>query len=746
MDGVRHFSDALRLEGRRARWLARRMVGPGVGRTSPLGALRVAVALAGPLAVGLLVDRRDLAILATAGALFTAMVDPGGGYGRHLRVYAAMAAVNMAVTMLALACAGHAVTAGVVMLALGITAGVVTAWGSVPAAAAPAGLILFIMAQAFVPSPAFWPSVLSVAAGCAWVALISVVPWPVAPYAPAEVAVSTAWLAIAAQAAKPEDDRLRQVAVDELRAAVDTVSSVRSRRQGWSRESARLWGAITAGQRVTSLIGAVEDERRRESAMPDVRRAMDDVLARVHECARTIAALCLDPRHAVDTSALDAAVERIRAMRPDPAGLEGTALHDALVGSGRIRSALRIRRRLQNAIDALTVTPPPRVLRPAAPPRTHGPTVREALDWRSTGLRHGVRLGVATGISVGAFTALAGTPIIGITHGQWVSIALVGVLRPTLGDSVQVAGQRAIGTALGAVVAMAMLAAFVSSPWLLALGIVVLGAFAGWLAPVNYMWFVLLFTPLSLLLSAFGIGVDAAIASERLIATGVACVAGVLLATYAWPTRSGSQLPGALATALRAAADDLDQVTRIADSGGPRGTMTEVHNRAVVAMDTAARVLQARMAESIESFARPDALAAVEATSMQLVRDIGTLAGRIPLSGVAVPGMPRVREATTQALREVADALQQGAPPPDLHDLPAVLDPARDAVQRMEQGAPLVRGLASTVDMLDTITLAITRLADEGRHWQAEEPRRGRSWWRRMAPLGATRDFRSMGS
>ena len=121
---------------------------------------------------------------------------------------------------------------------------------------------------------------------------------------------------------------------------------------------------------------------------------------------------------------------------------------------------------------------------------------------------------------------------------------------------------------------------------------------------------------------------------------------------------------------------------------------------------------------------------------MQLVRDIGTLSGRIPLHGVAVPGMPGIRDATTQALRELADALEQGAPPPDLHELPAVLDAAHDAVQRMEQGAPLVRGLASTVDMLDTITLAITRLADEARDSAAQRAAAGRQWWRRMAPAG----------
>lgn len=729
---MRHLADSLALEGRHARWLAWRLVGPGVGRPSPAGAVRVGMALAGPLAAGIAAGRRDLAVLATGAALFTAIVQPGGGYMRHLRVYGAMAVVNILVTMLALAVAGHAVAAGLVMLVLAAGAGIATAWGAVPTAAAPAALILYIIAEALMPSPAFWPAVLAVAFGSAWVAVIAVLPWPVAPYAPAELAVGSAWLALADQAARPGDDRRRQVAVDALRTARDAVGSVRSRSHGWSRESARLWAAIVAGERVMFLVGAVEDERRREAGAPGVHEAMDDVLACVRDAARAVAVLVLDPRRRVNLSRLDAASDRVRRMAPEHGNLSGAALHDALVATGRMRSALRLRRRLHDAVEALSAGEPPRVRVPSPQRPSRGPTLRDALDWRSTGVRHGLRLGIATGISVGVFTALAGTPVIGITHGQWLSIALVGVLRPTLGDSVQVAGQRALGTAAGAVLAIGLLALLSSSPWMLALAIVAMGALGGLLAPVNYVWFILLFTPLSLLLSAFGIGLDAAIVSERLIATAVACVAGVLLATLAWPTRGGEQLPGALATALRAAAADIEAVTRVGMAGHPRGPMSDAHSRAVAAMDDAARVLQARMAESLASFSRPDALALIEATGMQLVRDIGTLGGRIPLDGVSVPGIDEARAQMARALDEVAGAIEAGTEPPDLRDLPDSLDPARDAVRAMEASGPVVPGLASTVDMLDSIALAITRLADEARGWASERGQDNREprWWR----------------
>ena len=734
MDATTSHPGLLGLEGRRARRLARSLAGPGPGRPAPLAAVRMAIALAAPLAVGVAVGRPDLAVLAALGAVFTSVVEPGGGYGRHLRVYGVMTILNALVVMAALACSGRAVAAGVVMLLLGVAAGVSTAWGSIPATVAPTCLVLFIVAQAFTPPPAFGWSVLAVAVGTAWVALIAVIPWPIAPYAPAELATGRAWMAVADYAGNPADDRLEQSALEAIEQARDTVASVRSRRPGWSSTSARLWATLVAASRVVSLVSSLEDERRREQAEPAVRAAMDDVLVQVQSAARDIAVGTVDRSHVRQAAGLEQAVERLRALTPDPEGLTGAALHTALVDRGRVRAALRINRRIGDAIDALELPDPPRVTisRPRRPAK--GTSLRAALDPRCTAMRHGLRLGIAAGMSVGIFTALDGTPVIGITHGQWVSIALVGVLQPTLGDSVQIAAQRALGTALGAVVAMVLLAIAYGQPWAMAAAIVVVGAMAALLQPVNYLWFIALFTPLSLLLSAFGAGLDAAIASERIIATGVACVIGLAIAALAWPTRSGEQLPGVLANTLDTAADDLDAVLRVAAGDLPRTAMSEVHQRAMLGADDAARVLQARMGESIEAFARPDALTALEATTMQLVRDIGTLAGRIPIDGVAIPGADTVREGLTGALRKVSSAVRAGGAPPALGDLQDCLLAARATVDDARDATDVPRGLAGAVDMLDTIAFAIQRLGDEAGAWATESAQPHRAWWQRLVP------------
>ncbi|MFM9017850.1 MAG: FUSC family protein [Actinomycetota bacterium] len=734
MDATASHPGVFGMEGRRARRLGLYLAGPGPGRPAPLAALRMAIALAAPLAVGIAVGRPDLAVLAALGAVFTSVVEPGGGYGRHLRVYGLMTVLNALVVMLALACSGHAVAAGVAMLLLGVAAGVSTAWGAIPTLVAPTCLVLFIVAQAFTPAPAFGWSVLAVAVGTAWVALIAVIPWPVAPYAPAELATGRAWMAVADYAGAPADDRLQQSALEAIVQARDTVASVRSRRPGWSATSARLWATLVAASRVVSLVSSLEDERRREQADPAVRAAMDDVLSKVQSAARDIAVGTIDRTHVHPAQALEQSVGRLKSLTPDPAGLTGAALHTALVDRARVRAALRINRRIGDAIDALELPDPPQITitRPRRPAK--GVSLRAALDPRCTAMRHGLRLGIATGLSVGVFTALAGTPVIGITHGQWVSIALVGVLQPTLGDSVQIAAQRALGTALGAVVAMVLLAIAQGCPYAMAAAILVVGALAALLQPVNYLWFITLFTPLSLLLSAVGAGLDAAIASERIIATGVACVIGLAIAAFAWPTRSGEQLPAVLGASIDTSADDLGAVLRVAAGDLPRTAMSEVHQRAMLGVDDAARVLQARMGESIEAFSRPDALAELEATAMQLVRDIGTLAGRIPIDGVAIPGAAEVRAQLTGALREVATAVRAGTSPPALGDLPDCLAEAHAAVDDARTAEDIPRGLAGTVDMLDTIAFATQRLAREAGEWAAASAQPRLHWWQRLAP------------
>ena len=124
---------------------------------------------------------------------------------------------------------------------------------------------------------------------------------------------------------------------------------------------------------------------------------------------------------------------------------------------------------------------------------------------------------------------------------------------------------------------------------------------------------------------------------------------------------------------------------------------------------------------------------------MQLVRDIGTLIGRIPIHGVPIADAEHVRHTLTAALDDIARSLDAGRAPVDPGDLTACLDAAHDALARAEASGEVPVGLASALDILDPIAASITRIAGEAERWaQAQRPGRP-AWWTRLAPQRPSR-------
>ena len=718
---------------RTARWLARRIAGPGTGRPAPLSALRMALALALPLGLGLAYDRLDLGSVGAIAALFTAIVEPGGGYRRHAATYGAVTAMNVVVVVLAVLVAGSAVAAAITMLVLGTLAGLASAWGSVPTLAAPAPLGLFILTQGLHPTPRMADAIFAVLVGSGWVIIISAAPWPIAPFAPAELAAGDAWLSVAAFARDVDSNRLEAGALTAIENARDVVSSIRSRRGGWSDRSHRLWATLLAAQRVTALLSAVADDRRHTPADAGTRAAMDGMLDAVADFASDLASNAVMPTAEPDAGRLDAAAAAVKAAVPDPEGLTGPPLHAALIAAARARAASRLRLRLHEGAEALDLPEAPSVHVPHPHPDDWRARVRATLTWQSTALRHGVRLGAACAVSMGVFTAIGPEGLLGITHGSWVTITLMVVLRPTLGDSLESVVQRAIGTAIGGIIAVAMLAAL-PLEWSLSVGLIVVGALAALLRPVNALWYVVLFTPIPLVFAASTGRAGTDILVERLIATGVACAAGLIIAAVIWPTRGGEELPDALARALRTDASDLDAMIGIVLGEARPGTASDAQRKAMLAADEATRVAQAQLMESLTAFAHPSPIIALEAAVLRLPREIAALGSRVWKTGVEIPGIDAVRAESVRALGDIATALESQQPPRPETDLVMTLDPAWELLQRREaQGVPDVH-LAAAVDSLDGILHAIERVADDAAVWARSATDGGGGLWARLRP------------
>lgn len=89
-------AQSMRTTGRAMGWMTRRLAGPGTGRPAPWAVVRTAVALALPPCIGRATGHAALGTLAAVPALFTAMIEPGGGYLRHAQVYGLVAVLDPA--------------------------------------------------------------------------------------------------------------------------------------------------------------------------------------------------------------------------------------------------------------------------------------------------------------------------------------------------------------------------------------------------------------------------------------------------------------------------------------------------------------------------------------------------------------------------------------------------------------------------------------------------------------------------
>jgi hypothetical protein len=155
--------------------------------------------------------------------------------------------------------------------------------------------------------------------------------------------------------------------------------------------------------------------------------------------------------------------------------------------------------------------------------------LRSNLTLRSISARHAVRFGVALGVGVGAYWLLGMEE-----HGFWIPLTVLFVLRPEEEETFHRLILRAIGTAIGLVIATAL------SEWLggdgvaLAVALAVATGFAYGLLTVQYALFTTAITTYAVLLADTLGDAPLHAAGQRAIATAigiVVCAAAFLL----WP-------------------------------------------------------------------------------------------------------------------------------------------------------------------------------------------------------------------
>ena len=165
--------------------------------------------------------------------------------------------------------------------------------------------------------------------------------------------------------------------------------------------------------------------------------------------------------------------------------------------------------------------------------------LRDSLTLRSTSFRHGLRFGAALGAGVGLYWLL------GIhEHGFWIPLTILFVMRPQEDETFRRLALRAIGTAIGLVIATALAEGLRGDEIAIALCLTVATGFAYGLLTVQYALFTAAITIYAVML-ADSIG-EAAFhaADERALGTALGIViAGAAFLLWPNPTRQGEISP-----------------------------------------------------------------------------------------------------------------------------------------------------------------------------------------------------------
>jgi hypothetical protein len=168
-------------------------------------------------------------------------------------------------------------------------------------------------------------------------------------------------------------------------------------------------------------------------------------------------------------------------------------------------------------------------------PRTACRALRDNLTLRSTSFRHGLRFGAALATGVALYWLL------GVhEHGFWIPLTILFVLRPDEDETFRRLALRAIGTAIGLVIATALAEGLRGDEIAIAVALTIATGFAYGLLTVQYALFTAAITTYAVLL-ADSIGESALrAADERALSTAL----GVVIAGAAfllWPNRGEGQ-------------------------------------------------------------------------------------------------------------------------------------------------------------------------------------------------------------
>jgi uncharacterized membrane protein YccC len=495
-------------------WLVR-ILAPKQAPVPWLDMARTALTVTGPLALGLALGQPGLAVFGGMGGMVGAFGDKGGTFGARFRRTAAGAMAALLGLLVGRAIQGSGAFAVVAVAGLAVVAALVS---SISANLSFAGLqlLVYVAIAGGLPPGVPVPAVVGAfAVGVGWALLLSFVQSRLDPPVDAPRVAEAAVLRELAAALRGADgpaegagerpslhEQRRQITRD-LSSAYDDLVTARSVSPGRRADLRRLSATMTATfALVAATFDYLEDGGPRGTVLAPLLAETADLVAAGHRRRMTPAAGRL--------------IER-------------------LAGEGAGGAA---ERPLTEALD--------QVLRSLSGRGADASLPQDAQASPAAWLVG--RKGWTFAARLGSTLAVAEVvrQLVPLEKPYWILLTAALVLKPDLGSVFARGVQRTLGTLVGVVLGIAVVAVIPPDGWLLLLPVAALAFGFPFGASRNYGLLATFITPLVLLLLEFGVPVDTRLVLDRLLDTvigaGVVLVVGYLCWPSTWRPRLGEHI------------------------------------------------------------------------------------------------------------------------------------------------------------------------------------------------------------
>ena len=498
------------------------------------------------------------------------------------------------------------------------------------------------------------------------------------------------WLS--ASPAAPDD------AFADLPAAVAEVNRL------YNGQPYRTWGLTRRDQALTLIVDMANDMQLvlRDAFVPRAVFLPSATLPAVQALARAIvaslddlAADMLDPRRIPDVTAIDHArndllvaleawvLEQAHGGRPSAEISEEVAGNHGLRILGLlVEQIVQVARNANGAPAQDTTSHLP------VPVLHRSTLLLSQLHFSSPWLRNSLRSSLGLGLAVLV------VQLTGVEKGFWVLLGVISILRFDAVGTRSFAWRAIAGTALGVVVASAILAVVGDQEWVLWILLPVATFLAAWAAvAIGFTSGQFAFSMMIL----FALGIvnwppQPALAIVRLediaLGAGVAIVVGVLL----WPRGAVGHLRREVSIALRAAADYLAAAIDVTLDRVDEATIEERRRTAIESAQRASEtydvsLMQRGPAEDLRPWTRAVASSYLLVSTGRIVATMGQTHPNVHQHSALMEALAQARDELTDHWDAVADEADGSAPVPSGSRAPTPVPPPRIVMEHIDTTA-----------------------------------------------------------